>query len=388
MERKESRIGITDTTLRDAPQSLWATRMHLTDILPIAERIDEVGYHSVEVWGGATFDVCMRFLNEDPWDRLYRIREKFKHTKLQMLLRGQNLVAYRNFADDLLEEFVKRAVAGGIDIIRIFDALNDTRNMQKSIEVTKREGAHAQGTICYTISPVHDMDHFVETAKDTGGYGLGFHLHQGHVGHTGPVHRFRAGQAPQGDDRGAHPAPLPRLHRYGFHLLHQGPGGGGRHRRLCGRPPRPLHQPAGGREHGRLPQGHALRAGPGLQRHPRRVGILRGGRQEPQAHGGGAAPHRRHRHLPPDPGGHGHQPHRPAGAAERPRPHGGGAGGDTRRAQGHGLSAPGHPHQPAGGHPGGVQRAAGREATRSSHARSRTTSRGTTGGRRARSARS
>jgi oxaloacetate decarboxylase alpha subunit len=162
---KKSRIGITDTTLRDAHQSLWATRMHLTDILPIAERIDEVGYHSVEVWGGATFDVCMRFLNEDPWDRLHRLREKFKHTKLQMLLRGQNLVAYRNFADDLVEEFIKRAVAGGMDIIRIFDALNDTRNMQKSIEITKREGAHAQGTICYTISPVHDMSHFVDTAR-------------------------------------------------------------------------------------------------------------------------------------------------------------------------------------------------------------------------------
>ncbi|OFW57372.1 MAG: hypothetical protein A2W01_06965, partial [Candidatus Solincola sediminis] len=165
MEGKQHRFSITDTTLRDAPQSLWATRMHLTDILPIAERIDEVGYHSVEVWGGAVFDVCMRFLNEDPWDRLYRIREKFKHTKLQMLLRGQNLVAYRNFADDLVEEFIKRAVAGGIDIIRIFDALNDTRNIEKAIEVTRREGAHAQGTICYTISPVHDMEHFVETAK-------------------------------------------------------------------------------------------------------------------------------------------------------------------------------------------------------------------------------
>ena len=162
---EKHRFEITDTTLRDAHQSLWATRMHLTDILPIAERIDDVGYHSVEVWGGAVFDVCMRFLNEDPWDRLYRIREKFKHTKLQMLLRGQNLVAYRNFADDLVEEFIKRAVAGGIDIIRIFDALNDTRNMEKALEVTRREGAHAQGTICYTISPVHDMEHFVETAK-------------------------------------------------------------------------------------------------------------------------------------------------------------------------------------------------------------------------------
>ncbi|MBC7253273.1 MAG: pyruvate/oxaloacetate carboxyltransferase [Actinobacteria bacterium] len=165
MEKKKRRVMITDTTLRDAHQSLWATRMRLTDILPIAERIDEVGYHSVEVWGGATFDVCMRYLNEDPWDRLYRIREKFKRTKLQMLLRGQNLVAYRNFADDLVEEFIKRAVAGGIDIIRIFDALNDVRNMQKSIEVTKREGAHAQGTICYTISPVHTIEGYVETAR-------------------------------------------------------------------------------------------------------------------------------------------------------------------------------------------------------------------------------
>ncbi|MGQ9476631.1 MAG: pyruvate/oxaloacetate carboxyltransferase [Actinomycetota bacterium] len=165
MEGKKRRVMITDTTLRDAHQSLWATRMRLTDILPIAERIDEVGYHSVEVWGGATFDVCMRYLNEDPWDRLYRIREKFKRTKLQMLLRAQNLVAYRNFADDLVEEFIKRAVAGGIDIIRIFDALNDVRNMRKSIEVTKREGAHAQGTICYTISPVHTIEGYVETAK-------------------------------------------------------------------------------------------------------------------------------------------------------------------------------------------------------------------------------
>src|SRR4030042_342047 len=166
MDRKKPRVSVTDTTLRDAHQSLWATRMHLTDILPIAERIDEVGYHSVEVWGGATFDVCMRYLNEDPWDRLHRLREKFKHTKLQMLLRGQNLVAYHNFADDLVAEFIKRTVAGGMDIIRIFDALNDTRNMQKSIEVTRREGAHAQGTICYTISPVHDINHFVETAKE------------------------------------------------------------------------------------------------------------------------------------------------------------------------------------------------------------------------------
>ncbi len=163
---KIHRVGITDTTLRDAPQSLWATRMRLTDILPIAERIEEVGYHSVEVWGGATFDVCMRYLNEDPWERLKRVREKFAHTKIQMLLRGQNIVGYRNYPDDVLEEFIKRTVAGGMDIIRIFDALNDTRNMQKAIEFTVREGAHAQGTICYTISPVHDIDFFIKVAEE------------------------------------------------------------------------------------------------------------------------------------------------------------------------------------------------------------------------------
>ena len=165
MEQRH-RVGVTDTTLRDAPQSLWATRMKLSDILPIAERIEEVGYHSVEVWGGATFDVCMRYLNEDPWERLKKVREKFSHTKIQMLLRGQNIVGYRNYPDDVLEEFIKRTVAGGMDIIRIFDALNDTRNMQKAIEVTMREGAHAQGTICYTISPVHDIEFFVKVAQE------------------------------------------------------------------------------------------------------------------------------------------------------------------------------------------------------------------------------
>ena len=167
------RVGITDTTLRDAPQSLWATRMKLTDILPIAERIEAVGYHSVEVWGGATFDVCMRYLHEDPWERLKKVREKFAHTKIQMLLRGQNIVGYRNYPDDVLEEFIKRTVAGGMDIIRIFDALNDTRNMQKAIEVTTREGAHAQGTICYTISPVHDIEFFVKVAEELVDMGSG-----------------------------------------------------------------------------------------------------------------------------------------------------------------------------------------------------------------------
>ncbi|MBI3583416.1 MAG: pyruvate/oxaloacetate carboxyltransferase [Nitrospinae bacterium] len=158
-------IRITDTTLRDAHQSLWATRMHIEDILPIAEKIDEVGYNSIEVWGGATFDVALRYLNEDPWERLSKIKEKIKKTPLQMLLRGQNIVGYKNYPDDLLEAFIGKAVERGINIFRVFDALNDVRNIEKAIKFIKREGAHAQGTVCYTRSPVHTIDMYIEGAK-------------------------------------------------------------------------------------------------------------------------------------------------------------------------------------------------------------------------------
>ncbi|MFY9447544.1 MAG: oxaloacetate decarboxylase subunit alpha [Dethiobacteria bacterium] len=160
-----SKLGITDTTLRDAHQSLMATRMRIEDMLPAVEMMDRVGYHSLEVWGGATFDSCLRFLNEDPWERLRVLRRHFKNTKLQMLLRGQNLVGYRHYPDDVVAEFVKRAVANGIDIIRIFDALNDVRNMEQAIRCTKAVGAHVQGAISYTISPVHDIPHFIEVGR-------------------------------------------------------------------------------------------------------------------------------------------------------------------------------------------------------------------------------
>ncbi|OGV95477.1 MAG: pyruvate carboxylase subunit B [Nitrospinae bacterium RIFCSPLOWO2_02_FULL_39_110] len=165
MEKVNRPIRITDTTLRDAHQSLWATRMHIEDILPIAEKIDEVGYNSIEVWGGATFDVALRFLNEDPWERLYKIKGKIKKTPLQMLLRGQNIVGYKNYPDDLLEAFIIKAVAAGIDIFRVFDALNDVRNIEKAIKFIKREGGHAQGTVCYTRSPVHTIEMYIECAK-------------------------------------------------------------------------------------------------------------------------------------------------------------------------------------------------------------------------------
>ncbi len=162
---EKRKVGITDTSLRDAHQSLLATRMRLVEMLPIVELMDQVGYHSLEVWGGATFDACMRFLDEDPWDRLRQLRKGLKNTRLQMLLRGQNIVGYRHYPDDVLAEFVKKAVGNGIDIIRIFDALNDLRNMEQAILYTKDENAHAQGTISYTISPLHDNDYFVRIGK-------------------------------------------------------------------------------------------------------------------------------------------------------------------------------------------------------------------------------
>jgi oxaloacetate decarboxylase (Na+ extruding) subunit alpha len=160
-----SKIKITETVLRDAHQSLIATRMKIEDMLPIIEKLDDIGYHSLEAWGGATFDSCLRFLNEDPWQRLRTIKSKAKKTPLQMLLRGQNLLGYKHYADDVVEYFVQKAVANGMDIIRIFDALNDPRNVEKSIKACKKEGGHAQATVCYTTSPVHTLELFVKDAK-------------------------------------------------------------------------------------------------------------------------------------------------------------------------------------------------------------------------------
>ncbi len=162
----EKGVGITDTTLRDGHQSLLATRMRIEHMLPIAEKIDGIGYHSVEVWGGATFDTCMRFLNEDPWERLRILRKVFKNTRLQMLLRGQNLVGYKHYPDDVAEEFVKKSAENGIDIFRIFDALNDTRNMRKVMEVAKEVNKHVQATLSYTVSPYHDVAYFVRLGKE------------------------------------------------------------------------------------------------------------------------------------------------------------------------------------------------------------------------------
>jgi len=163
MEAKPVRI--CDTVLRDAHQSLLATRMRTDDMLPIAEKLDQVGYWSVEMWGGATFDSAMRFLNEDPWERIRKLKAKMPNTPFQMLLRGQNIVGYKHYPDDVLERFIVKACENGIDVFRIFDAVNDVRNMRKAMEVVRREGAHVQAAICYTISPVHNIESYVAMAR-------------------------------------------------------------------------------------------------------------------------------------------------------------------------------------------------------------------------------
>ena len=159
------KVHITDVILRDAHQSLIATRMRTDDMLPACEQLDRIGYWSLEVWGGATFDACLRFLQEDPWERLKRLRMALPNTRLMMLLRGQNLLGYRHYSDDVVRAFIARAAENGMDVFRIFDALNDTRNLATAIDAVKACDKHAQGTICYTTSPVHDTDTFVAQAK-------------------------------------------------------------------------------------------------------------------------------------------------------------------------------------------------------------------------------
>jgi oxaloacetate decarboxylase alpha subunit len=158
-------LAITDVVLRDAHQSLFATRMRIEDMLPIAAELDKVGYWSLETWGGATFDSCIRFLGEDPWERLRKLKQAMPNTRMQMLLRGQNLLGYRHYADDVVEKFVERAHANGMDVFRIFDAMNDVRNFQKAVKAAVDVGAHAQGTLSYTTSPVHDSNTWVDLAK-------------------------------------------------------------------------------------------------------------------------------------------------------------------------------------------------------------------------------
>lgn len=165
------KIQFTETVLRDGQQSQIATRMSTAQMLPIIKTMDEAGFHALEMWGGATFDSCLRFLNEDPWERLRLIRQEVKQTKLQMLLRGQNLLGYKNYADDVVKTFVEKSIVNGIDIIRVFDALNDSRNLITAIEATKEAGGHCQAAISYTTSEIHTVDYFVDLAKELASLG-------------------------------------------------------------------------------------------------------------------------------------------------------------------------------------------------------------------------
>lgn len=165
MDSQKQPLGITDVVLRDAHQSILATRVRLEDMLPIAAKLDQVGFWSVESWGGATFDACIRYLGEDPWDRIRQLKQAMPNTRQQMLLRGQNLLGYRHYADDVVEKFVERAAVNGVDVFRVFDAMNDPRNLQTALRAVKAQGKHAQGTISYTTSPVHTLEMWVDLAK-------------------------------------------------------------------------------------------------------------------------------------------------------------------------------------------------------------------------------
>ena len=154
-------LGITEVVLRDAHQSLLATRMRIDDMLPIASKLDEIGFWSIESWGGATFDACIRFLGEDPWDRIRQLKKAMPNTPQQMLFRGQNILGYRHYADDIVDKFVERAAANGVDVFRIFDAMNDPRNLERAVAAVRKQGRHAQGTLAYTVSPVHNIDAWV-----------------------------------------------------------------------------------------------------------------------------------------------------------------------------------------------------------------------------------
>ncbi|MEP4548260.1 MAG: sodium-extruding oxaloacetate decarboxylase subunit alpha [Saccharospirillum sp.] len=166
MSANKNPIKLTDVVLRDAHQSLFATRLRIDDMLPICEKLDNIGYWSVESWGGATFDACIRYLGEDPWDRIRELKKAMPNTRQQMLLRGQNLLGYRHYADDVVDRFVERAVTNGVDVFRVFDAMNDPRNLQRAMAAVKANGAHAQGTISYTTSPVHNTENWVQLARE------------------------------------------------------------------------------------------------------------------------------------------------------------------------------------------------------------------------------
>ena len=257
-EIEKKPIKITETVLRDAHQSLIATRMTTEQMLPIVEKMDQVGYHSVECWGGATFDASLRFLKEDPWDRLRKFRDGFKNTKLQMLFRGQNILGYRPYADDVVEYFVQKSAANGIDIIRIFDCLNDLRNLQTAVKAANKEKAEAQVALSYTLGDAYTLDYWVDIAKRIEDMGASSICIKDMAGLLLPYAATELVGCAERRGGSAYPAPHPLYVRRGFHDLSEGSRGRSgcdRHRdvALCSG-----NVPAGYRGYGGDLQGNAL----------------------------------------------------------------------------------------------------------------------------------
>ena len=203
-------LGITELALRDAHQSLLATRMRIDDMLPIADKLDKVGFWSIESWGGATFDACIRYLGEDPWERIRRLKAAMPNTPQQMLFRGQNILGYRHYADDLVRKFVERCAINGVDVFRIFDAMNDVRNLETAIKATLEVGKHAQGTISYTVSDVHTIDLWVDMGKRLEDMGSHSICIKDMAGLLRPLHGVRTRQSPEGSRRYSHSNALSR----------------------------------------------------------------------------------------------------------------------------------------------------------------------------------
>ena len=249
-------VRITDTTLRDGHQSLWATRMRTPDMLPILELMDSIGFHSLECWGGATFDASLRFLDEDPWERLRLIKKHVARTPLQMLLRGQNLVGYRHYGDDIVRRFVYKAAENGMDIFRVFDALNDIRNFETAAAAIKETGKHFQGAVVYTISPVHSLDHYVDVAHALVDMGADSICIKDMAALLSPFYAEQLVGRLKAEIDGAHPAALPLHRRPRPDDLPEGHRGRrGRHRH--GHGAARLRQLAAGHRDGRRPRSRA-----------------------------------------------------------------------------------------------------------------------------------
>ena len=274
------RVKITDLALRDAHQSLLATRMRTEDMLPIAPLMDEIGYWSVEMWGGATFDTCLRFLKEDPWERITLLKKEMPNTPFQMLLRGQNIVGYKHYSDDILEKFIEKAYERGIEVFRIFDALNDTRNMQTAMRTVKRCGGIVEASISYTISPVHNIPLFVKIARRLQEMGADTLCIKDMAGLISPMNAFELVKQLREETALAGALPLPRHLRHVAGLPFQGRrgrGGDTGHRHLVA-----LHGNVASphRDHGGHVEGDRMGHRPGPEEAGRDRGVLRQGAQE------------------------------------------------------------------------------------------------------------